>query len=102
MAEGDKVFRVNYGVIFNRIGVFDTVYDHWTHTFQRQVLTFDLNPFNHNVSELLANDKQEDLNSKNVIEAAQQSATIYEKAVDSILATMPVSVMSVGLLQSAF
>ena len=34
MAEGDKVFRVNYGVIFNRIGVFDTVYDHWTHTFQ--------------------------------------------------------------------
>ena len=32
-AASDGVFRINYGVIFNRIGSFHTVYDHWMHTF---------------------------------------------------------------------
>ena len=31
-AASDGVFRINYGVIFNRIGSFRTVYDHWMHT----------------------------------------------------------------------
>ena len=32
-ATPDKLFRINYGVIFNHIGSFHTVYDHWLHTF---------------------------------------------------------------------
>ena len=31
-AASDGVFRINYGVISNRIGSFRTVYDHWMHT----------------------------------------------------------------------